>query len=291
MPLTPSRGDMFPFVDATLNPVKGACWNILHGYGCKYCSIGIKGLGRGYYGGPFELYEKELQEKFLPNRVYFISSAIDLFHPKIPDEWIGRTLSHCDLWVKQTPGAMHPPKFIFQSKNPERMEKFIGEFPRTAILSTTYETDDMEVYGDTSRAPKPDERLEAMFSLADKGFDLMLSIEPIMKFRDVESFVEKIASVYDYSRSAMFPWNMISIGADSCEALPLEKQPDIRFITNLATRLSEARSVQRVIIKENCLNLTNAGSASSYLGCWKANGWIYERKPAKERKIEQGELF
>lgn len=284
MPLSYSRGEMYPHITATHNPIKGACWNILHGYGCRYCHIGLKDLGKSYYSGPLHLVEKELEVKYSPGRVYFIGSAVDMFHPNVSDDDIGRVLSHCDLWSRQTPASAGKPQFIFQSKNPGRLYKFTGELPFGSTLATTYETDDMDVYGDMSRAPSPPERLAEMEKLQDdpfisESFKFMLSIEPVMKWTDLDKFVDKIVRVH---------WDRISIGADSCEAIPLEKQPTAGAVTQLAMELTHAN--QNVMLKSNCVNLAKNPRAADWISSWDKQGWIYHRKKGKA-KPKQGELF
>jgi hypothetical protein len=285
MPISNARGEQYPFVDATHNIVKGACWRRNFGYGCKYCFTGLKQLGRGQYDGPLVVHEEEFQQKYKPGKFYFIGSACDHFHPKVSDYDIGRILSNCTLWQRQTPGSLQAPRFLFQSKGPERFSRFIGEFPPASTLATTYETDDLELYGDMTSAPSPHDRFQAMKQMYEQSggiYPMMLTIEPIMKFKDVEHFVDQVASL---------PWAMIAIGADSCDAIPREKQPDASFVSNLAERLSECESVRTVVIKSNCANLVDGRDAQTFMDYWDVSGWIYHRKSAKEKKAEQGVLF
>lgn len=277
MPISPARGEMYPWIFATHNPIKGGCWNIQHGFGCKYCFIGIKELGRGKYQGPLTLKEEELQEKYKPGNFYFIGSAIDLWHPKVSDEDIGRILSNCDLWRRQCPASLEKPRFLFQTKNPVRFMKFLGEIPLGSTLATTYETNDMELYEGMSRAPDPNSRLAKMLVLAEEAGDLfqfMLSIEPIMKPKDPQSFLRMITSLR---------WDLVSIGADSCEAFSMEKQPSAHYITFLAQEL-ESMGIT-VIIKTNCGNLSTTPNET--VEFWDSMGWIYHRKVEKEKKIIQ----
>ena len=279
MPFSNARGEMYPFIDFTHNPIKGGCWNIQHGFGCRYCFIGIKELGRGKYQGPLTLYEEELQDKYKPGKYYFIGSAVDLWHPNVSDEDIGRILSNCDLWQRQCPASLEKPRYLFQSKNPGRFHKFLGEIPLGSTLATTYETDDMELYNGMSRAPDPNERLNAMKMLDRAGggqFNLMLSIEPIMKPTSLEGFVNKLEG---------YPWSLVSIGADSCEAIPREKQPDAMYVSELAEALTDHGI--KVVIKSNCVNLAENPRSNNYLSIWDHFGWIYNRKEEKEKKLIQ----
>lgn len=279
MPFSNARGEQYPFVTHTHNPIKGACWSILHGFGCRYCMVGIKELGRGYYEGPLILHEKELQEKYKPGKVYFIGSATDMWHPNVSDDDIGRILSNCQLWQSQCPASLEKPKFLFQSKNPVRFQRFIGEIPLGSMLATTYETDNMRVYGDMSRAPRPSARLRAMKALQDEAgylYEYMLSIEPVMKWTELDLFVAKILRM---------KWDLISIGADSCEAIAMEKQPSAAEVSALATMLSNMDA--KVVIKTNCANLDGG---RDYLDYWESNGWIYHR-PSRNAKQPVQESF
>lgn len=278
MPLSYARGEMYPWITATHNIIKGGCWNILHGYGCKYCFVGIKEQIRKHYDGPLILHEKELEVQYKPGNYYFIGSATDMWHPKVFDDDIGRILSNCDLWQRQCPASLEKPRFLFQSKNPGRFKKFLGEIPLGSTLATTYETDDMKVYHAMSRAPSPHSRLKQMAGLriiAGDEYPLMLSIEPIMKPTGLEEFVDLVTQI---------PWSLVSIGADSCEALPMEKQPSAMYVTELAEALEDHGL--KVIIKTNCVNLAT-NSAAEFKDLWDRNGWIYHRKVEKPKEPRQ----
>lgn len=278
MPLTPSRGEMYPFVDFTHNIIKGGCWNILHGFGCKYCFVGIKEQIRKHYSGPLTLREEELKLQYKPGKTYFIGSACDMWHPNVSDDDIGRILSNCDLWQRQCPASLEKPEFLFQSKNPGRFQKFLGEIPLGSTLATTYETDDMEMYNGMSRAPLPSERLASMVEVykeAGSLYSFMLSIEPIMKPTSMEKF---------WDETIVIPWDLISIGADSCEAIPREKQPDAMYVTELAAQLTDSEF--KVVIKTNCVNLAD-NPRDKYLDVWDLNGWIYHRDEEKEKQATQ----
>ena len=283
MPFSNARGEMYPFVTHTHNPIKGGCWNILHGYGCRYCFVGIKQLGRGQYNDALILHEDELKDQYKPGKVYFVGSAVDMFHPNVSDDDIGRILSNCDLWQRQCPASLEKPKYLFQTKNPERFQKFLGEIPLDSTLATTYETDDEKLYGAMSRAPKPNERLEAMQKVYEEAGDLysfMLSVEPIMKHLSLGRFVDKVVQI---------PWDLVSIGADSCEAIAREKQPAIDYLTFLARDLE--RAGLKVLIKSNCLNLAENPRASDAVEHWDYNGWIYHREQEKKETATQGSFL
>ena len=247
MPLSISRGNMYPFCYATQNFIKGECSNILHGFGCKYCMMKFGNLANlPQYKGPMHLYEDEFSVRYKPGEIHFIGSACDHWHPKVDDYDIGRFLAYCNMQSRQTPGAHPRPRFLFQSKNPGRFEKFVGELPVDTILGTTLETDNDAFYGGMSRAPSPSERMAALarvYSEAAPVVKFMVSVEPAMKF-DLD---EMVAYLVDY------PLEFVSIGADSCQVLDYTQQPQMSEIRELVEALL-AHKV-KVYVKPNVANL------------------------------------
>ena len=285
MPINHARGDMYPFVDATHNPIKGGCHEILHGFGCRYCFMKFGERAKSqYYQGPLTLYPKELQSSisYRPGKTYFIGSAADMWHPNVSDDDIAQVLSNCDFHSRMTPGALEKPTFMFQSKNPSRFHKFLGEMPESTWLATTVETDDVELYGDMSRAPSPVERVEQMrviysSTMKPLGCQFVLSVEPVIQCTD--KFRELLLQV---------PWDMVSIGADTCGVIKPENEPLAAQITQLAEGL-EAAGV-KVCIKNNCQRLLKSTAyGTGLLDDWKRAGWIMERK--KPEKKVPAQLF
>lgn len=176
--LNKQKGNMYPFVTHTWNPIRGVC-----PHQCSYCYM------KDFAKGEPRLVEKELETDLGEGNFIFVGSAIDMFAHPIITGWIARTLDHC-LVFNNT--------YLFQSKAPGH---FVGwNFPQDTILGTTLETN--RYYPGISVAPETFERAEAMSIFNCKK---MVSIEPIMDF-DVDEFVELIDEVDP---------NFISIGADS----------------------------------------------------------------------------
>ena len=186
----------------TWNPVIG-CLHRCYGDGCwaaKVCKV----LQRDGNAKIREKYEKgfhvprffpEVLEKarFSRGKTYFVVSMGDLFGTWVLDEWIREVLAVTRKWPKS--------RFFFETKNPGRHMEFLGDFPVGAILSTTIETDNAEMW--TSEAPN-------VFTRWVKFRDLKwptkhISIEPIMEF-NLTGLVRMIEIVK--------PW-MVAVGYDS----------------------------------------------------------------------------
>lgn len=190
MPLNKQRGNMYPWITHTYNPIRGC----LHG--CIYCYV--KSIPN--YNSKPRLVEKELTINLSKDNTIFIGSASDMFGDWIPDDWIKKVLKHTHRFYNT---------YLFQTKNPRRFKDFYNWFPYKTILGTTIETNrDYKL----SKAPLFDERVIWMQKMSmgtyifnGRSFDTMVSIEPIVQF-DLKEMVTGI--------SAIRP-KFVSIGADS----------------------------------------------------------------------------
>ncbi len=178
MSLNKQKGNMYPWITHTWNPIGGKC-----PHQCSYCYM------RGFPLGELELREHFLKDNLGEERTIFVGSSCDMFAKAVPDEWIKQVLERCI--------ELGNNYYLFQSKNPAR---FIGfHYPIGAIFGTTLETNrDYKL----SLAPRPRRRWEAMCGLFAAR---MISIEPIMDF-DLKEFVDWLV-VIDPA--------FVSIGADS----------------------------------------------------------------------------
>lgn len=184
MSLNKSKGNMYPWVTHTWNPIKGKCH-----HHCSYCYVPYT-RAQNYYKGKNYLSEDALRDPLGRSKVIFVGSMIDMFCEEIPNEWIGKVLSYC---------VAHPFNiYLFQSKNPARFSNFV--FPSQSIFGTTIETN--RQVGWLSKAPPPQERVEALKHI---DMEKMISIEPIVDF-DVDVVVQWINEIKP---------KFVSIGADS----------------------------------------------------------------------------
>ena len=86
-----------------------------------------------------------------------------------PDEWINKTLEHCQKFDN---------KYLFQTKNPKRILNF--KLPKS-VICTTIESD-MFYSEIMANSPKPYDRAKYMKMLSDCGFETFVTIEPILDF-------------------------------------------------------------------------------------------------------------
>lgn len=182
---------MYDFVTHTWNTIKGEC-----PHNCRYCYMTAirKRFNKGSQPPRFD--ESELRTNLGTGNFIFVGSSNDLFAAGQPDEWITRTLDHCDRFDN---------RYLFQSKNPFRILDFIGHpVFKKAVICTTLESNYFFPQ-DMKEAPAPVERSAAMRDIAERGIPTYVTVEPIMGFR-LETFVRLIRACNPVQ---------VNIGADS----------------------------------------------------------------------------
>lgn len=164
------KSNMYQFIDATWNTIKGAC-----PHDCSYCYM-------KKWGKQPELHfdEKELKTDLGERNFIFVGSSCDMWAEDIPDSMIEITLNHC--WQYRN-------KYLFQTKNPMRILEFL-DFPvitEQSVICTTIETN--RFYSTIMEyCPPPLKRAIAMLELAYHT-DTYVTIEPIMDF-DLDKMVD-----------------------------------------------------------------------------------------------------
>jgi DNA repair photolyase len=231
MPLTKSRGNMYPWVTHTHAHLGGEC-----PHECSYCYVG--GLRWGLpakYIWPIRLLEEELGVNYGSGRTIFIEHCNDLFAELVPSVFILAILRHC---------KSYPNTYVFQTKNPARLVRhFLEELPAQCIVGATIESDRHfpEIMG---HAPPPSERCAAMVSLGWRAPHLrtFVTCEPILDFN------EPILLRWLHDIGPEF----VNIGADSKRhGLP---EPPPQKIRDLVTHLP-IHGVRDVRIKSNLSRL------------------------------------
>lgn len=183
MSLNKSKGNMYPWVTHTWNPIRGKC-----PHGCVYCFMRDRDVG------PLRLDEKALMDNLGTGRTIFVGSSTDMWADAVRGDRIWQVLNKC---------RQYDNKYIFQSKNPHRFFQFMEEFPQDIILGTTLESN--RQYGQSIHAPLPSARASAFIDRRLKRFRKMVSIEPVVAF-DHEVFVRWLKQIRP---------KFVSIGADS----------------------------------------------------------------------------
>lgn len=212
---------MYPWVTDTWNTVKGAC---LHR--CSYCYMKNWGPQK-----VMRFDEKELKTDLGSGNFIFVGSSNDLFSERLPVEWVEKTLRHCS----QHPGN----KYLFQTKNPSRVEAFYDKLPQESVICTTIETNRF-YYEHMGQSPSPECRADSMCRIASHGLKTYVTIEPIMDF-DMDQLVFLIETCLP---------EQVNIGADSGgNNLP---EPTFEKISELIGILS---GFTKVVIKKNLKRL------------------------------------
>lgn len=218
MGLNKQKGNMYPFVGYTWNPIKGKC-----PHDCYYCYC------KRYYSEShpqpeLHLDEKELKVDLGEGNFIFVGSSCDVWAEAIPREWIDRVLVKCQA---------HSNRYLFQTKNPGRFHSYLEVVPLHSVFGTTIESNRSKV----GLAPLPYYRYKAMREMPGHK---MVSIEPVMDF-DLYTMVKWIQEIAP---------DFVSIGADSKgHHLP---EPSSDKVDSLIEELSKFTEVK---IKNNLRRL------------------------------------
>ena len=229
MGLNLSNGNMYKFVNYTWNPIKGKC---LHD--CSYCYM--KQINPN--ANPPRLAEYELNTDLGCGRSIFIGSSTDMFAEDIPSEWIARVLDYC----YQNRNMLLPNAYLLQSKNPKRFLEFINHpIMERVVFCTTIETN--RFYPEImNKAPRIDERVEAMEEIARLGRPTMVTAEPLMQFdhEEMVSFIRRCSP------------KLVNIGRKSCRRIVLP-EPTQEEVQQLIAELKSLKSFTKVNVKDNAL--------------------------------------
>ncbi len=190
MGMNKTKGNMYPWISHTWNPIRGKC-----PHDCSYCY-----MKRIPNVGELRFVEKEMDTNLGEGNTIFVGSSTDMWAKDVKSGWILETLEHCYIYSKN--------QYIFQTKNPIRYFDFASSFLMglgdKIFLGTTIETNRYWQNPGITEAPNQRERSEYLYK--SKGLaDVFVSIEPIMDF-DLQDFVKMIEIIKP---------KFISIGADS----------------------------------------------------------------------------
>ncbi|MBA7643337.1 hypothetical protein ES703_51061 [subsurface metagenome] len=122
-------------------------------------------------------------------------------------------------------------QYYFQSKNPECLKQYIGEYPENSILLTTIETNRDAGYDRISRAPKPSKRFKDFLELDYPR--KVLTVEPIMDF-DLAEFSNWIVE-FNEQGSLLYVW----LGFNSKSAQVSIPEPSEDKVIQLIDQLSQ----------------------------------------------------
>ncbi len=210
--LNKQNGHMYKFVTHTWNAIKGKC-----PHDCSYCYM------KKWQVKELRLDEKELKTNLGENNFIFVGSGTDMFADSVPDDWISKTLGHCNAYNN---------RYLIQSKNPSRMLQYI-DYPvfKKSVCCTTIESN--RFYPQImNNSPKIEDRVRAMASIASKGYPVFITCEPIMDF--------DLPIMLDYIR-ACSPL-LVTVGKKSRWDIGLH-EPNDEKLANLKTELMKFTKV------------------------------------------------
>lgn len=156
MALNESKGNMYSWVTHTWNTVKGEC-----PHGCTYCYMHRWGKQK-----PPRFDEKELKTDLGTGNFIFVGSSCDMWADSIPEEWIKKTLEHCDKFDNT---------YLWQTKNPKNIRRIL---PAKSRVCVTLETNRWypEIMKD---CPKPEDRVSEITLIRHPVY---ITMEPILDF-------------------------------------------------------------------------------------------------------------
>ena len=214
-------GNMYDFVTHTWNPIRGKCK-----HDCSYCYM------KRFPQKDLKLDEKTLNENLGKNNFIFVGSSTDLFEDSVNFDHISDVIHKCND-NKQN-------KYLFQSKNPNRMRGLIASlFEGECILATTIETN--RKYEEMGATPEPYKRSFEMRQAKEKGFITAITIEPIMDFD-----IDELVNILEFAKP-----DFVNIGADSgkCNLPEPSKEKVLELIARLNkfTKINKKNNISRLI--------------------------------------------
>jgi len=222
----PEAGNMYEFITLMYSPIRGKCE-----HQCSYCYV--TDIAKRYKRAQKDLSidKRDLKKDLGKGETVFVCYTCDLFAKNVPAEWIDAVLAHLCEYPDN--------RYLLQSKNPKRMLKFRKKFPPNVLLGTTIETNRKKYY--ESKAPSYKKRAKALGKLSKKGFETMVTIEPIFDF-DLKPLTKLVVTANPV-------W--VNIGADSKgHGLP-EPSPEkvVALIKSLKekTDVELKRNIDRII--------------------------------------------
>ena len=216
---------MYLFIDGTWNPIKGLCPFL-----CTYCyMLGI--YKRFKQNTTMRLDQKELQTKLGSDNFIFIGSSTDMWSYPVESSWIAQVLDRCFQYPDN--------KYLFQSKSPKRFLEFLDHplmgLKEQLVFATTIETNrDISAF---SKADSIEERVAAMTRLRELGYQVMITVEPVMQF----DFAELVAMLRQVA-----PFQ-VNIGSNSNKAVKLPEPTR----DELVALIGELKTFTNVHLKSN----------------------------------------
>lgn len=216
---------MYLFIDGTWNPIKGLCPFL-----CVYCYM-LAIFKRFKQNTIMRLEQKELQTKLGSGKFIFVGSSTDMWSYPVESSWIAQVLDHCFQYPDN--------KYLFQSKSPKRFLEFLDHplmsLKQQLVFATTIETNrDISAF---SKADSIEERVAVMGELSKLGYQVMITVEPVMQF-DFAELVTMLRQVAPFQ---------VNIGSNSNKAVKLPEPTR----DELVALIGELKTFTKVHLKSN----------------------------------------
>ena len=175
MSLTKSKGNMYDWCTHTHSHLRGKC-----SHACGYCYV--QAMAKRFpamaekYSGEITLDREELEVNYGKGRTIFIEHMNDLFAAEVTADHIIEIMCHCRDYPDN--------RYVFQSKNPNRMRFFEDMLPSNSICGTTIESNFIHECMD--KAPSPYQRAEGIDYMGRRDIETFITIEPILKFNVID---------------------------------------------------------------------------------------------------------
>lgn len=185
-----NESNMYPWITHMHSHLGGEC-----SHKCKYCYVNNPISGRHpNFIGPIRLLDGSLDEFYGTDKTIFIEHQNDLFAKDVPNDFIRQIIAHCLRYPNNT--------YMFQTKNPQKIFKWMLFLPQNCIIGTTIETNREEYK--TSEAIPVSMRHFHMCQIPS-NFKRFVTIEPVLDF-DVDILASWIANIKP---------DFVNLGADS----------------------------------------------------------------------------
>ena len=191
MPMNKSRGNMYPWVTHTWNPIRGRC-----AHQCSYCYIARTPSLAKAWEQHAQLVDKELKTNLGKGNFIFVGSSTDMFSDAVPVDDLLAVLMYC---------AKFDNSYLFQTKNVARMHALERFAPADSVFCTTIETNRELIVKAISNAPPIIDRALHLGAISHTGRTVCITMEPILDF-DLGPMLHLVR---------MIDPTWVSIGADS----------------------------------------------------------------------------
>lgn len=202
---------------------------------CSYCYV--KSIGGLADGQPKDFF-MQAKPDLGKDKTIFVGNCIDLFGEHMDERDIIAVLRHCQKYPLN--------KYVFQTKNPQRMFDYLPEFPQAipgqCTLGTTIETDNETLIAEHSQAPPVAKRAQWIAACKHAGFKTFVTLEPLMSF-DLRKLTTLLATAQP---------NFINIGADSKqhqfpEPAPEQVQDLLATLRNMGFEVKVKQNLERLM--------------------------------------------